>query len=103
MRYEGQPFPINAASVAGDHPLTERLSTLRMISKNSLPIHLETGETLAELGGVTALGLEDYGVAGVQVLALSDLGSLDLYDFQHHERDNFTFLRNLARCARERH
>jgi hypothetical protein len=60
------------------------------------------GETLAELEGQTALGLVDYGRVGGQVLILSDLGSLDLYDFRQHERDNFAFLRNLASYARDR-
>ena len=67
-----------------------------MIANNCLPINLQTGETLAEMEGQTALGLVDYGGAGGQVLVLSDLGSLDLYDFERREKDNFTFLRNLA-------
>ncbi len=57
---------------------------------------------LAEVGGQVAAGLVDYGGAGGQVLILSDLGALDLYDFGRRERDNFTFLRNLARFASDR-
>jgi hypothetical protein len=41
----------------------------------------------------------DYGGAGGQVLALSDLGSLDLYNPRQGDRDNLDFLRNLARYA----
>jgi hypothetical protein len=103
IAYESDPFPIiTAARVAGDHPLTENLSGLPLIANNGLPISLQAGETLAERGGQAALGLVDYGGAGGEVLILSDLGSLDLYDFRHHERDNFAVLRNLARYARDR-
>ena len=102
VRYERTPFTSTAARVASAHPLTERLSGLRLIANNGLPISLQAGETLAELGGQAALGLVDYGGAGGEVLILADLGSLDLYDFRHHERDNFAFLRNLARYARDR-
>ena len=102
ISYEGVPFPITAARFASDHPLTENLSALRMIAKNGLPISLQAGETLAEVGGLVALGLVDYGGAGGQVLIMSDLGSLDLYDFREHETDNFRFLRNLARYASDR-
>ena len=102
VSYERAPFTSTAARVASAHPLTEKLSGLRLIANNGLPISLQAGETLAELGGQAALGLVDYGGAGGEVLILSDLGSLDLYDFRHHERDNSAFLRNLARYARDR-
>jgi hypothetical protein len=102
INYESVPFAINVARVAGDHPLTENLYGLRMIAYNGLPITLQTGEILAEVGGQAALGLVDYGGAVGEVLVLSDLGSLDLYDFGRDERNNLTFLRNLARYARER-
>jgi hypothetical protein len=102
ISYESVPFPITIARVAGDHPLIEKLSGLRLIANNGLPISLQTGEVLAEVGGQAALGLVGYGGAGGEVLVLSDLGSLDLYDFGYDERDNLTFLRNLARYARDR-
>jgi hypothetical protein len=102
ISYEGPPFTSTAARVVSDHPLTEKLSGLRLIANNGLPISLQAGEILAELGGQAALGLVDYGDAGGEVLIVSDLGSLDLYDSKHHERDNLAFLRNLARYARER-
>lgn len=102
VSYESDPLPLTAARVASAHPLTERLSGLRLIANNGLPIKLQAGETLAELGGQAALGLVDYGGAGGQVMVLSDLGSLDLYDSRDHERDNFAFLRNLARYVRDR-
>jgi hypothetical protein len=102
VRYEGTPIPITDARVVSTHPLTEKLSGIGLIAKNGLPIHMEAGETLAEVGGQAALGLVNYGEAGGQVLILSDLGSLDLYDFRQHERDNFAFLRNLATYARDR-
>lgn len=99
ISYESVPFPRTRALIVSEHPLTEDLSSLVMIANNCLPINLQTGETLAEMEGQTALGLVDYGGAGGQVLVLSDLGSLDLYDFERREKDNFTFLRNLARYA----
>jgi hypothetical protein len=102
ISYERAPFSSTAAHVTSAHPLTENLSVLRLVANNGLPISLQAGETLAEVGGQAALGLVDYGGAGGQVLILSDLGSLDLYDFRHHEIDNLAFLRNLARYARDR-
>ena len=102
ISYEGEPFRTTRAPAVSDHPLTEDLSTLILLARNGLPITMQAGISLAELDGQTALGLVDYGSAGGQVLILSDLGSLDLYDFREHERDNFVFLRNLARYARDR-
>jgi len=102
MSYESAPFTISVARVAGAHPLTENLSGLRLIANNGLSISLQAGEILAEMGGQAALGLVDYGGAGGRVLILSDLGSLDLYDSRQGGRDNFAFLRNLARYARDR-
>jgi hypothetical protein len=54
------------------------------------------------VNGQAALGLVDYGAAGGQVLVLSDLGLLKLYDRGQNERDSIALLRNLARYARER-
>lgn len=102
VSYEGPPFTIPAALITSAHALTDRLSGLRLIADNGLPIRMQAGEMLAELEGQAALGLVDYGAAGGQVLILSDLGSLDLYDRREHERDNFTFLRNLASYAQDR-
>jgi hypothetical protein len=100
--YEDGAFTITAAPLVGDHALIQSLSGLRMIAYNGLPFTLESGEVLAEQAEKAALGLVDYGDAGGQVLILADLGSLDLYDGRHHERDNLAFLRNLARYARDR-
>ncbi|HET6443423.1 MAG TPA: M28 family peptidase, partial [candidate division Zixibacteria bacterium] len=100
--YNSVPFTIALARVTSTHPLTENISGLRLIAGNGLPINMQAGEILAELEGQVALGLVDYGEAGGQVLILSDLGLLDLYDFRHHDRDNFAFLRNLARYAHDR-
>ncbi|NIM92153.1 MAG: M28 family peptidase [Anaerolineales bacterium] len=102
VSYESVVFPTTRARVASTHPLTENLTSLVLVANNGLPISLQAGETLAEVEGQAALGLVDYGGVGGQVLILSDLGSLDLYDFRQHERDNFAFLRNLARYARDR-
>ncbi len=102
VSYEEEAFPVSDARVTSAHPLAGSSIGLRMLANSGLPISLRAGETLAVVGEQTALGLVDYGSAGGQVLVLSDLGSLDLYDFRHGERDNFTFLRNLARYARDR-
>ena len=57
---------------------------------------------MAEAQGQTAIALVDFGDAGGQVLALSDLGLLDLYNPRESERDNLDFLRNLVQYARGR-
>ena len=101
VSYESVPFPIALARTTSAHPLIENVSGLRLITGNGLPITLQKGETLAEIEGQTALGLADYGEAGGQILILSDLGLLDLYNSGRDGRDNFTFLRNLARYSRE--
>ncbi|MFN2189233.1 MAG: M28 family metallopeptidase [Candidatus Promineifilaceae bacterium] len=102
LMYESPPSTIALARVAVPHPLTENVAGLRLIANNALPIRMDSGETLVELEGEAALGLADYGEAGGQVLILSDLGLLDVYDRKLHDRDNFTFLRNIARYARDR-
>ena len=102
VRYESVPFSISVARVTSAHPVTENLAALILIANNGLPISMQAGETLAEVKGQTALGLVDYGEAGGQVLIMSDLGLLQLYDFGQHEGDSIAFLRNLARYARDR-
>ena len=102
IRYGGVPFRTIRARVAGTHPITGDLFDLVMMPDNGLPLTLQGGEVLAEAQGQTAIGLVDYGGEGGQVLALSDLGSLDLYNPREGERDNLDFLRNLARYARGR-
>ena len=101
ISYGNIPCP-SIATIASDHPLTEGLASLRMVADNGMAFHLQAGQTLAEMGGRVALGLVDYGEAGGQVLALSDVGSLDLYNPRQGDRNNFGFLRNLARYARDR-
>ncbi len=102
ISYEANTIPRTRSPIASDHPLTENISSLYMLANNALPVQLQTGEALAEINGQVVLGLVDFGEAGGQVLALSDLGMLDLYDFGMRDHDNFVFLRNLARFARER-
>ncbi|MBK5107681.1 MAG: M28 family peptidase [Anaerolineales bacterium] len=100
--YEGVPFPKPLARVAGEHILTENLPFLLLVANNGIPISLHAGESLAEIDGQIALALVDHGEDGGQVLVLSDVGSLDLYNFGQQGSDNFDFLRNLARYARDR-
>jgi hypothetical protein len=99
VSYESAPFPVNVALLVGSHPLTEKLSGLRMVANNGLPISFQTGEILAEQGEQAALVLVDYGSTAGQVLVVSDLGSLDVFNRKDDERDNLNFLRNLARYA----
>jgi len=102
ISFGGEPFRTIRAFVTGTHPLTEDLFELVMAADNGLPLTLQEGEVLAEAQGQPAVGLVDYGEAGGQVLALSDLSSLDLYNPRQSERDDLEFLRNLARYARDR-
>jgi hypothetical protein len=102
ISYGGEPFRTIRAFAAGTHPITEGLSDLVLAAKNGLPLTLQGGEVLAEAEGQTAIGLMDYGGAGGQILALSDLRLLDLYNPNESERDNLDFLRNLARYVRGR-
>ena len=81
--------------MVGTHPITGDLFDLVMMADNGLPLTLQGGVALAEAQGEAAIGLLDVGGAGGQVLAVSDLGSLDLYNPSEGERDNLDFLRNL--------
>ena len=72
------------------------------IWKGYSPFTMQTGETLAEIGARPVVGLVGYGEAGGQVLVLADVSILGLASFVPPERDNFDFLRNLARYARIR-
>jgi hypothetical protein len=99
ISFRGVPFRTIRARVAGTHPLVGNLFDLVMLPDNGLPLTPQGGETLAEAQGEVAISLMDYGGAGGQVLALSDLGSLDLYNPRQGDRDNLDFLRNLARYA----
>jgi ribosomal protein S18 acetylase RimI-like enzyme len=101
IHYGAEPFRTIRARVAGSHPITGDLFDLVMLPHNGLPLSLEGGVILAEAQNEVAVGLVEYGGAGGQVLALSDLGSLDLYNPREGERDNLDFLVNLARYARD--
>ena len=102
ISFGGVPFRTIRAFVAGTHPITGGLFDLVLTADNGLPLTLQGGEVLADAQGQTAVGLLDYGGAGGQVLALSDLELLDLYNPREGERDNLDFLRNLARYAHSR-
>jgi hypothetical protein len=97
--YEEGTLPSASARIQREHPLMERQSSLTLIHNNGVPFTMQTGETLAEVDGTPAVGLVDYGEAGGQVLVLADVGILGFAGFEPPERDNFYFLRNLARYA----
>ena len=100
ISFGGEPFQTIRAFVTGSHPITGDLADLVLASQNGLPITMQGGVVLADAQGQVAIGLMDYGESGGQVLALSDLELLDLYNPRESERDNLEFLRNLARYAR---
>ena len=100
ISFGGEPFRTIRAFVTGSHPVTGDLVDLVLASQNGLPITMQEGVVLADAQGQVAVGLMDYGGAGGQVRALSDLELLDLYNPRESERDNLEFLRNLARYAR---
>jgi len=102
IRFGGVPFRTIRAQVAGTHPITGDLFDLVMLPDNGLRLTLQGGVVLAEAQGEAAIGLLDVGGAGGQVLALSDLGLLDLSNPGEGQRDNLDFLRNLARYAHDR-
>jgi hypothetical protein len=102
IRFGGEPFSTIVAMVTGTHPITADVNDLVMMPDNGLPLTLQGGVLLAEAQGEAAIGLLDVGSAGGQVLALSDLGLLDLANPGEGQRDNLDFLRNLARYARGR-
>jgi hypothetical protein len=58
------------------HPLLERVSYMKLLPGNSVPIRLEEGQVLAWADGKIVIGLVDYGDAGGQVLALADASLL---------------------------
>jgi len=100
ISFGGEPFRTIRAFVTGSHPITGDLVDLVLASNNGLPITMQGGVELANAQGQVAVGLMNYGDKGGQVLALSELGLLDLYNPRESERDNLEFLRSLARYAR---
>jgi hypothetical protein len=87
----------------GEHPLLERQSSLTLIDDNAIPFTMRAGETLATVRGTPVVGLVDVGAAGGQVLVLADVGILGFAGPEESTgRDNFNFLRNLARYAHTR-
>jgi len=58
------------------HPLVERVSYMKLLPGNSVPIRLEEGQVLAWAEGKIVIALVDYGDAGGQVLALADASLL---------------------------
>lgn len=100
--YAPKSFPISSIPITTSHPLTENMTRLAVIPENGLTLEVEGGIILAAWKDQVAMVLVDYGEDGGQVLALSDLGSLDLDDRQDENDLNLDFLRNLARYARDR-
>ena len=102
LRYGEEPFRTIRAQVTGTHPITGDLFDLVLIPDSGLPLNVKEGEILAEAQGEVAMALVDVGSQGGQVLALSDLGLLDLYNPRESEQDNLELVRNLAAYAAER-
>lgn len=102
LNYGGVPFTTLMAFFTGTHALTGDLTSLVFTPENGLPLTMEDGVVLAEAMGELAAVLVNFGAEGGQVLALSDLGALDLYNRRPNEQNNLEFLRNLAHYVRER-
>ena len=100
--FEDGTLSSSNARPVGKHPLMINQSSLILIENNGVPFTMQNGETLASANGKPVVGLIDYGKAGGQVLVLADVGILDFASLEPTERDNFEFLRNLARYARSR-
>ena len=100
--FEDGTLSSSNARPEGKHPLMINQSSLILIENNGVPFTMQNGETLASANGKPVVGLIDYGKAGGQVLVLADVGILDFASLEPTERDNFEFLRNLARYARSR-
>jgi hypothetical protein len=100
--YAPKSFPVTSIPITTSHPLTEYLIRLDVIIDNGVALEVEEGVILAAWKDQAALVLVDYGQEGGQVLALSDLGSLDLYDRRDDNDKNQKFLLNLARYVRDR-
>jgi hypothetical protein len=97
--YAPKSFPITSVPITTDHPLTEWMTGLEVIPENGVALEIADGVILAAWKDQAAMVLVDYGANGGQVLALSDLGSLDLYDFQDDNDMNQKFIKNLAKYA----
>jgi hypothetical protein len=101
--YQEGSVSSSSARVRPEHPLMARQSSLTLIRDNGVPFSMQTGQILAEVDGTPVAALVDYGPAGGQVLALADVGILGFAGPDRPPpRDNFYFLRNLARYARGR-
>jgi hypothetical protein len=99
VSYEEGVITVPNVRLQEEHPLTEGQSVVFLIEHNGVPFTMQNGMTLAEFDENQVMGLVDYGEAGGQVLVLSDVGILGIVEALPPERDNFTFLRNLARYA----
>jgi hypothetical protein len=84
------------------HPLVENLTALTLIADNGVPFKMENGQALALSGDIPVVGLVEHGENGGQVLVLADVGILGFAGAEEPPRDNFNFLRDLARYARGR-
>ena len=102
VSFEEGTLSSSRAQTRQGHPLMENVLSLTMLTGNAVPFTMQTGDTLAEVDGNPTVGLVDYGEAGGQVLMLADVGILSFAGFAPPERDNLTFLRNLAQYARTR-
>ncbi|NIS83407.1 MAG: hypothetical protein GTO14_25150, partial [Anaerolineales bacterium] len=100
--FEESSMSAARARIQEEHPLTESQSGLTLIRGNSVPFTMQSGGTLAEVNGMPVVGLVDYGEAGGQVLVLVDVGILGIAGLGPSESDNLSFVRNLARFARNR-
>ncbi len=95
VRYLAGVFATTNATVTGNHPLVEDVTSLRMIDSNGHRFTAPGGETLAVVGSAAAAAIVPYGAGEVVVLA--DLGMLGASEDPPANRRFWT---NLAAYAR---
>lgn len=89
----------SSAARSASHPLMEGVSTLRVVSGNTVRFTMSGGQVLARVGSEPVVAVQSVGARGGQVLVLGDLG---LLGSDGGSPANLTFWRNLARYARSR-
>lgn len=97
--FEEGAFSGSTGQTQREHPLMADQASLALVDGNAVPFAMQTGATLAELGGHPVVGLVDHGQAGGQVLVLADVGILGFAGSTSPGEDNLAFLRSLARYA----
>ncbi|MBN1178076.1 MAG: M28 family peptidase [Anaerolineae bacterium] len=96
ITYRFGPFPAgNILWTESDHALMEGVRYMELYEGNGVPLGMEEGQILTQVGGQPAIGLVQFGDADGAVLVLADYGILHVHNAAH----NLLFLQNLSRYA----